>query len=515
MAPRLVEHGAASLRRFRATDLPADLRAAVAALERAAALTPAGDPDRSAILSNLGLALIDVDPARAVTVLDEAVETSVEPAQRSAALANLGIALLAGPAHQAVDVLIEAAALAAGDPDEQSRRFGNLGIAFGARYQHSGDAKDLDRAVDAYEQAVANAREDRPTALANLSTGLAERYAVHGRPHDLDRAIDLSAQALQSAPDADRIENQALMLRDRFVRDGDLADLDEAVDQLETIPGLLDQLATTLRMRASYRGDPAELRRAVELHREAAKTVEQAARIPVLNNLGGSLRAWAAATELITPLDEAISAYREALSLAEAKDDRSAIRGNLGIGLLDRYDRTSADADLDAAIDELTAAVAETDPRSPDLPARLANLGNGLRRRFDRHRRPDDADQTAAAYRRAGRLTGSAEAALRAELNWGRWANQHRDWTQAREAFAAARTAADRLLAQQVMRRDKESSGRSWPPATVRRPPGCGRWRPAGPGRPPPPSGAPSASGPPQCPSNYDLLDCRGRLIRG
>lgn len=107
------------------------------------------------------------------------------------------------------------------------------------------------------------------------------------------------------------------MLRDRYPRDGDLTDLDDAVGQLATAweltpdegqerPSRLDQLATTLRLRALRRGNAGELRRAVDIHREAARLATvPAEQTTLLNNLAGSLRAWAAAADGQAILDEA------------------------------------------------------------------------------------------------------------------------------------------------------------------------------------------------------------------
>jgi hypothetical protein len=58
-----------------------------------------------------------------------------------------------------------------------------------------------------------------------------------------------------------------------------------------------------------------------------------------LNNLGGTLRAWAGAADDQQALREAVRAYREALGGAQAAE-RGAVLTNLGAALLDSYDRT-------------------------------------------------------------------------------------------------------------------------------------------------------------------------------
>ena len=177
-----------------------------------------------------------------------------------------------------------------------------------------------------------------------------------------------------------------------------------------------------------------------------------------MNNLGGTLRAWASATDDEQALGEAVRSYREALGGAQAAE-RGAVLTNLGAALLDSYYRTGGRGDLDEAIEVLAGSVAVTGPGSPERPARLNNLANGLRRRYERDGRAADAEEVTAAYR-AGQRLGlqvATEAALRCGLNWGDWSLQRRAWAQAHEAYDAGRAAADRLLRQQLARRDVET----------------------------------------------------------
>jgi hypothetical protein len=91
----------------------------------------------------------------------------------------------------------------------------------------------------------------------------------------------------------------------------------------------------------------------------------------------------------------------------------------------------------------LAQSVAVIRPVSPERPARLNNLANGLRRRYERDGRAADAEEVTATYR-AGQRLGlqvATEAALRCGLNWGGWSLRRRTWAQAQEAYDAARTA--------------------------------------------------------------------------
>jgi hypothetical protein len=95
---------------------------------------------------------------------------------------------------------------------------------------------------------------------------------------------------------------------------------------------------------------------------------------------------------------------------------------NLGAALLDGYDRTGERRDLEEAIGALVESVAATGLRSPELPARLNNLANGLRRRFERDGDAADAREAAAAYRAGQRLDleVATEAAMGSGAELGR-----------------------------------------------------------------------------------------------
>ena len=204
--PDLTAEGVPAYRRYRMTRSQTDLTAALTLFEKAASLAGPGNPNRPAVLNNLGLALFERSSLypgrrayldRSVAVLDGSVATAApDAAHRSAAVANLGRALLARrqprDIERAAEVLDEGARLALNDPGERARRLNNLGIALSEFHLQSGQPDQLERAILAYEEAVgltAVGSRDRPARQATLGTGLAERYIRCSDPADLDRAV--------------------------------------------------------------------------------------------------------------------------------------------------------------------------------------------------------------------------------------------------------------------------------------------------------------------------------------
>ena len=473
--------------RFEAGGNEADLRRARAVGEEAVILA-AEQPGRRAALVNLASVLLvryqaeraDPDVRRAVVLAEQAAALSTSAdVDRAAVLTVLGDARLHSYRLTRRRTELEAAVAALGEAvalDDSPRERSNLGVALSERHLATGSVDDLERAIALLTTAVQDTpprAPERPWRLANLGGALAERYERRGDRRDLDAAInafDEATSAYRPGPDGlDWQYNLALGLRDRYARDGYLPDLDRAVQLLEPIVAVvagprvradrLDQLAGTLRIRALRRGDGAELARAVELHRTAATSVPASERVMLLNNLAGTLRAWAGAGGGRRALDEAVQAYRDAVA-SSSSDDAAypTVLANLGNGLVDLYDTTGETDRLNEAIALYTASVEATDPRSPDLPARLHNRARALQRRHGRSGDPSDRDAATAEYREACRTADGAvaEVGLRCGLGWGGWAAAQGMWREAVEAFDNAVASADLLERRQVRRTDRE-----------------------------------------------------------
>ena len=186
---------------------------------------------------------------------------------------------------------------------------------------------------------------------------------------------------------------------------------------------------------------------------------------PGIARQAGLARAWRdmhAVTGDARLLNDAISGYRHALAATGPKAPvRATYLDNLGMALLDRYERSGAiddadesvrllrlareatprrspafagvlnnlgvalwnrsahrPADLAEALAAFEQAVAMTPARSPDAPTYLDNLANALSDRYERVGDPVDLDEAVHAYERAiGRLPASAPERLRIRAN--------------------------------------------------------------------------------------------------
>jgi tetratricopeptide (TPR) repeat protein len=116
---------------------------------------------------------------------------------------------------------------------------------------------------------------------------------------------------------------------------------------------LLNNLAVRLRTRAGLTGDITDLRRALDLAREAAATADAAGPAGgiYLNTLGTCLTDRFAGEGSRADLDEAITAFRTAVENALDPSDQKAFTANLAGALADRYRHAGDAADLDRAVE--------------------------------------------------------------------------------------------------------------------------------------------------------------------
>ncbi|KAL5342735.1 CHAT domain-containing protein [Aspergillus crustosus] len=123
---------------------------------------------------------------------------------------------------------------------------GNLGVCYERRYERLGYLVDINAAVDYARNTVSMTAPDNPAGgvrnpaqrsvcLKNLSNALGRRYELTNELQDLKDAIEHGIDAANLIPGHPRwpeqVHNVSLLLEDRFMHLGDVADLDDAIEQ--------------------------------------------------------------------------------------------------------------------------------------------------------------------------------------------------------------------------------------------------------------------------------------------
>ena len=296
--------------RFVRTGALEDLDQAILLTRQAIAGISEENPNRAAILSNLGGIL----------------QTRFE---RTGTLEDLDEAIQAG--RQAV---------AAAPPDHAARAaiLDGAGAGLLSRFVRTGAQEDLEEALMRTRQAVAATPADhpgRPGRLSHLGAVLHTRFERTGAPADLDEAIQAGRRAVAAAADdpyrAGWLSNLGLALRTRFGSTGELADLDEAIlltrEAINGTPrdhpdraGRLSNLGAALRVRFESTGEQADLDEAIKVGREAVTGTpeDHPDQVKWLHNLGVALRTQFVHTGAPTDRDEAIDVLGQMVSMTAA-----------------------------------------------------------------------------------------------------------------------------------------------------------------------------------------------------
>jgi tetratricopeptide (TPR) repeat protein len=254
----------------------------------------------------------------------------------------------------------------------------NLCLALTWRFEQTGSAGDIGRAVSAGRAAVAGARPGNPWRAGyhdTLSRALRARFEVTGAVADIDEAVAAGRTAVElTAPgDEDRgmfLDGLGVALAMRFGHLGTRADAGEAIRVFESV------LAVT------PAGDPDRAERLYHL-----ATVLKA-RFGLLGDLAG--------------LDRAVDTFREVLAAADEEDPSSAtyLHGwSLAVRM--RGEATGSPGDIGQAIAAATLAVDGTPEGHPDQAIFLSGLAGAWRAQFDQTGRRTDIDEAVEAGERA------------------------------------------------------------------------------------------------------------------
>lgn len=296
--------------------------------------------------------------------------------------------------------------------------------ALSMRYQANGDPDDLATAITAARRGLAGVDvmsmtyNSRTARLAHL---LYLRYARKGRGRDLAEAIrllhDKTTDVARRDLTADQLSQLSGYLAERYVRDGNPADRDEAIllsrrarasDRRDEEPSLDSTLAVVLHERFNTEGWLDDLDEAIVRHRRAlARQVPTSIVYPViLNNLGIALQDCYLYLRDHSLLDEAIELHERAVTLcAPGSPDHAGYLGTLAAAVQLRYERDHRTADLDRVISLGEQALADLEPGAPERATLLSSLAAARHLRARDTSESVDFDSAISTYQAALRKT--------------------------------------------------------------------------------------------------------------
>ncbi|KAJ2935033.1 hypothetical protein H1R20_g2042, partial [Candolleomyces eurysporus] len=360
---RLMYFGVALQHRYQLTRQMVDLQEAIAAHEKAVALTPELDRNLPFMLHNLCIAL----------------------QRRFEGIGDLGcIDRVIAMRRRMID---EEEDKRPRSPDLPSW-VGGLANALHLKYQRSGLASDIDGAVANHTRAVAMSSPtdpQLPTRLTNFANALMSRAELKKSIEDIDQAVDYLGKARALTPNSHHLDRSSQYLA----------------------------LGGAHQVRFRYGHDPVDILLSIEYLRESVNllsptqlpvsgsspvTLRQKARLAIpLNNLGISLRLRFEREGNLSDIQEAISIQQKVVQITpNDRADYPSHLANLGNSFLSRFGRTKDTLDLEEAINYQEAAITHALSDHPHLPARMLNLGLSLRTLAELTRQLPDFDKAVA-----------------------------------------------------------------------------------------------------------------------
>ena len=475
-----------------------DLDQAIELYKQALALTPETAPDFPARLAKLANALesryqrIHDFSALEAAILYHKQAIERTPFADSAfpeRLNNLGDCLRTrylysnekGDLDQAIACAELVAQFHTLDPLESAGYLNNLGNVLRNRYEAYSTSVDLERAIQIYREAVAGVPTHSPydsMFVHNLGVALRDRYYLLGERADLVEAMDHLQRAVDTAPLQSELRPGYLSdlgtaFDDWFQHTGALEELErsiqthwQAVRQTpENAPALglhWNNLGNALRNLATRSAKEADLTQAIEAYREAVAHTPPSSYYYAsrLNNLANALKDRFIRTSAIEDLQQSVQFYEQALKLLQpGATEYIIVLGNLAGSLYTRYLLNKEPADLDRAIALWQETIERAPTDSPYLPSQWNNMGQALRIRYQNFCDPQDWEKAVGAWKRAierGKEV-TAYVALSSARNWGNWAFEQEQWSEACEAYEVAHMIIRHLLSLQVLRHNKES----------------------------------------------------------
>jgi CHAT domain-containing protein len=250
--------------------------------------------------------------------------------------------------------------------------------------------RSFDVGIDAAVEEVANSVSRSPASLL-----LEEAEAYVTTTEDSERLEDLVARLIGAAEER---RNEPREMRAALLREA-------------------AHLSLAVRRRDRNRARD----KAIELYRQAAEVSppDSQIRTSCFAQLAYALVDKYHSTHEGGTLDEAVSAFDEALSSSLQPDWNGAILSDYSSALLEMYLRNGRVEDLDRAIEVVITSVRSTEPGTLEFAARLVNLAAILTYRYRRSGLLSDLDAAADAMETALRIDLPNEIEGTARTNYG------------------------------------------------------------------------------------------------
>jgi tetratricopeptide (TPR) repeat protein len=308
-----------------------------------------------------------------IDLFRRASDESDDPLEKAAYLANVCSAMTLRAqwtgSREAIDQAINTGHRAVGMAPAKARSvcFGYLGAALHQRFLLFKDLTDSDAAIEATRNAIATCDlEDThgPVFAVNLAGMLETRYHRTENDEALEAAIAAFQAVLEmSSIGAMRYRLSASLgdlLHDRWYRHGDPADLNQAIDLVETTltagaadPDILSSLGAYYRARFTIYGDIDDLNESIRLIQAAidAMSRDHPDRPVQLGQLSGAVRTRYAATGNATDLDLAIETGQRAVGeISSDHPARAMLLTDLMVALRLRFQLAGSRDDILAAL---------------------------------------------------------------------------------------------------------------------------------------------------------------------
>ncbi|KAM0148086.1 hypothetical protein ACHAPG_010202 [Botrytis cinerea] len=292
------------------------------------------------------------------------------------------------------------------DHSAQADQLESLGIGYRDKYQRTGAIKDLETAIQQFQEALDATPENhsaRAGRLHFLGVGYRDRYQRTGTMEDLETAIQRLQEALDITPEnhsdfAGRLNTLGVGYRDRYQITGAMEDLETAIhrfqEALDITPENHPNLASRLQClgigyqdRYHRMGEIKDLETAIQRFQEAldATPENHSIRADWFQSLGIGYRDRYQRIGAIKDLETAIQQSQKAVDATpEYHPARAGRLESLGVGYRDKYQRMGAMEDLETAIQQFQEALDTTPENHLDLAGRFNSLGVGYRDRYQR-----------------------------------------------------------------------------------------------------------------------------------